>query len=72
MNQPLVLERWSGPVADDDPHGNFKREVVAGALVDPVPTLQNLADYVGLPLGAVVRHALVKWVSAGSDALLEV
>jgi hypothetical protein len=66
------LERWTGPVVDNDPHGNFKREVAAGALVDPLPTLQNLADYVGLPLGAVARHALVKWASAGSDALLEV
>jgi uncharacterized protein DUF6027 len=72
MSQPLVLERWTGPVADDDPHANFKREVADGALVDPLPTLQNLADYVGLPVGAVVRHALVKWASAGSDALLEV
>jgi len=72
MSQPLVLDRWTGPVADDDPHANFKREVAAGALVDPLPTLVNLADYVGLPVGAVVRHALVKWVSAGSDALLEI
>jgi hypothetical protein len=72
MSQPLVLERWTGPVVDDDPHANFKREVAAGALVDPLPTLQNLADYVGLPLGAVARHALVKWAAAGSDALLEV
>ena len=68
----LTLERWAAPVADGDPHANFKREVAAGALVDPLPTLRNLADYVGLPLGAVARHALVKWASAGSDALLEV
>lgn len=75
MSQPpdaVALERWTGPVTDDDRHRNFKQEVAAGALVDPLPTLQNLADFVGLPLGAVVRHALVKWVSAGSDALLEV
>jgi hypothetical protein len=74
MSHPdaLVLERWTGPVTDDDPHANFKREVAAGAVVDPLPTLRNLADYVGLPVGAVARHALVKWVSAGSDALLEV
>lgn len=72
MSQPLVLERWTGPVAEDDPHGNFKREVVASALADPLPTLQNLADYVGLPVGAVARHALVRWASAGSDALLEI
>ena len=68
----VTLERWTGPVPDGDPHANFKREVAAGSLVDPLPTLTNLADFVGLPLGAVVRHALVKWTSAGSDALLEV
>jgi hypothetical protein len=68
----VILERWTGPVADGDPHANFKREVAGGSLVDPLPTLTNLADFVGLPLGVVVRHALVKWTSAGSDALLEV
>jgi hypothetical protein len=68
----VVLERWTGPVAASDPHANFKREVAGGALVDPLPTLRNLADFVGLPLGAVCRHALVKWTSAGSDALLEI
>jgi hypothetical protein len=77
MTQPgatevVILERWTGPVPDGDPHANFKRDVAAGSLVDPLPTLTNLADFVGLPLGAVVRHALVKWTSAGSDALLEV
>jgi len=77
MSQPndpdvVILERWTGPVAAGDPHANFKREVVAGALVDPLPTLRNLASFVGLPVGAVCRHALVKWTSAGSDALLEV
>jgi hypothetical protein len=68
----VILERWTGPVAAGDPHANFKREVAAGALVDPLPTLRNLASFVGLPVGAVCRHALVKWTSAGSDALLEV
>jgi hypothetical protein len=67
----VVLERWTGPVAASDPHANFKREVAAGTLVDPLPTLRNLAAFVGLPLGAVCRHALVKWTSAGSEALLE-
>jgi hypothetical protein len=71
-DEVLTLERWTGPIDDGDPHANFKREVAAGALVDPLPTLRNLADYVGLPVGAVCRHALVKWTSAGSDALLEV
>jgi hypothetical protein len=68
----VTLERWTGPVLETDAHANFKREVAAGALVDPLPTLRNLADFVGLPVGAVCRHALVKWTSAGSDALLEI
>jgi hypothetical protein len=68
----VVLQRWTGPVAEGDPHANFKRAVAGAALVDPLPTLRNLADYVGLPLGAVCRHALVQWASAGSRALLEV
>jgi hypothetical protein len=68
----VTLERWTGPVADGDPHANFRRAVAAAALVDPLPTLKNLAAYVGLPVGAVCRHALVQWKSAGSEALLEV
>jgi hypothetical protein len=68
----VTLERWTGPVADGDPHANFKRAVAAAALVDPLPTLRNLAAYVGLPVGAVCRHALVQWTSAGSEALLEI
>ena len=76
MSQPpcdaVILEGWAGPVADDDPHANFKRAVAASALVDPLPTLRNLAAFVGLPVGAVCRHALVQWTSAGSAALLEV
>ena len=68
----LNLERWTGPVDPADPHANFKRAVAASALVDPRPTLEHLAAYVGLPAGAVARHALVPWASAGSQALLEV
>lgn len=68
----VTLERWTGPVSETDAHANFKREVASGALVDPLPTLRNLADFVGLPVGAICRHALVKWTSAGGDALLEV
>jgi len=68
----VILQRWTGPVEDADPHANFKRAVAASALADPLPTLRNLAAYVGLPVGAVCRHALVQWASAGSEALLEV
>jgi hypothetical protein len=71
-SEVVTLERFTGPIDESDPHANFKREVASGALVDPLPTLRNLAAFVDLPVGAVCRHALVKWTSAGSDALLEV
>jgi len=54
----LILERWTGPITPGDPHANFKREVAAGSLVDPLPTLVNLATFVGLPVGAVPRGLL--------------
>jgi len=73
MSDPpaIRLEKWTGPWADDDPDANFKRDVAARSALDPLPTLERLAEHVGLPLGAVCRYALVRWVSAGSEALLE-
>lgn len=67
----IALEVWCGPWAEDDPDANFKRDVALRSPIDPLPTLERLAHNVGLPLGAVCRYALVRWVSAGSEALLE-
>lgn len=67
----IRLEPWTGPWADDDPNANFKRDVAARSPADPLPTLERLAANVGVPVGAVCRYALVRWVSAGSEALLE-
>lgn len=53
-----------------DPGGAFRDEVRASRLVDPLPGLQVLAGNLGLPVDDVVHHALVRWSSAGSEALL--
>jgi hypothetical protein len=68
---PVVrLETWSGPIVDDDPDANFKREVAAYSLQDPVATVANLGRALSLPVGPVVRYVLARWASGGSEALL--
>jgi pyruvoyl-dependent arginine decarboxylase (PvlArgDC) len=71
MDDPIVrLERWTGPVSEDDPDANFKRDVALYANVDPLRTVTNLATALDLPVGAVVRYVLARWASAGSESLL--
>lgn len=67
----IRLEPWTGPWSDDDADANFKADVALRSPTDPLPSLERLAAHVGLPVGAVCRYALVRWVSAGSEALLE-
>jgi hypothetical protein len=67
----VTLTRWTGPWEDDDPDANFKADVALYANVDPMTTVGNLANAMGLPEGAVVRYVLAKWASAGSSGLLE-
>ena len=38
-------------------------------MTDPMPGIQVLADELGVPVDDVVHHALVRWSSAGSEAL---
>jgi hypothetical protein len=51
-------------------HREFARRVAASALQDPRPTFEALAAETGVPADALVHHALVRWTSAGSEALL--
>lgn len=67
----VTLTRWTGPFEIDDPDANFKADVALYANVDPMTTVRNLANAMGLPEGAVVRYVLAKWASAGSGGLLE-
>jgi hypothetical protein len=52
-------------------HREFARQVEASNAVDPMATFEALAKSTGVPVDDLVRHALVRWVSAGSEALRE-
>jgi hypothetical protein len=51
---------------------NFRDAVALSRLVDPRSTLENLARNTGLEYDDVVHHALVKYASAGAEALLAI
>jgi uncharacterized protein (TIGR00290 family) len=51
---------------------NFREDVRLSALVDPHPTIANLASNTGLTYEAVVHHALVRYASSGAEALLSI
>ena len=53
-------------------HREFARTVDASGAVDPMPTFENLSRATGVPVDALVHHALVRWVSAGSEALMAI
>ena len=53
-----------------DPGGRFRAEVAASRMTDPMPGIRVLADELGVPVDDVVHHALVRWSSAGAEALM--
>jgi hypothetical protein len=59
-------ETW----APDDRHANFKAEVACYTAADPLPTLENLSQGTGIPVGCLIRYVLVKYAASGSEALL--
>jgi hypothetical protein len=59
-------DRWEA----DDPHANFKAEVAAYTVTDPLPTLEGLSRATGIPVPCLVRYVLVKWAASGAEALL--
>ena len=73
--EPLLrLVRWqpeptpgsSNPSGDE----GYRQAVAGSALVDPVATLVAASTNLGIPVGALARHVLAEWASAGSSALL--
>lgn len=53
-------------------HREFAERVEAAAAVDPLPTFRNLAEATGVSADALVHYALVRWASAGAEALLSI
>ena len=71
-DEPVVrLERWAGPWPAGDPDANFKSDVALYSLVDPLSTIGNLSEGLGVPVGAICRYVLAKWATGGSGGLLE-
>lgn len=69
---PVVrLEQWQGPWPADDKDANFKADVAAYTMLDPLETLDGLSDSTGIPVGALARYVLARWASAGNEALLQ-
>jgi hypothetical protein len=60
-------------VADVPPeHRVFAAAVDASRAADPLPTFENLSAATGVPVDDLIHHALVRWVSAGSETLMAV
>lgn len=53
-------------------HREFARQAELSLTVDPMPTFENLSQATGVPVGTLVHHALVRWTSAGAEALLSI
>ena len=53
-------------------HREFARRAEDTLVVDPMPTFEALSAATGVPVETLVHFALVRWVSAGSEALLSV
>jgi hypothetical protein len=53
-------------------HREFARQAELSLTVDPMPTFENLSEATGVPVDALVHHALVRWTSAGAEALLSI
>jgi hypothetical protein len=51
-------------------HRAFADQVAASRHQDPMPTLRNLSAATGVAVDDLVHYALVRWASAGSEALL--
>ncbi|MER5491418.1 DUF6027 family protein [Streptomyces sp. LE64] len=67
----IRLRRWKGTWDADDPHANFKSDVVGYGLLDPLETVRGMSRNLSLPIGAIARYVLAKWATGGSGGLLE-
>jgi hypothetical protein len=53
-------------------HREFARQAADALAVDPMPTFRALSEETGVPVETLVHFALVRWASAGSEALMAV
>ena len=53
-------------------HEEFARRVADARLTDPRPTFEALSAETGVPVDDLVHFALVRWASAGAEALMAI
>ena len=53
-------------------HEAFAAQATDALAVDPMPAFRALSDETGVPVDTLVHFALVRWASAGSEALMAV
>ena len=53
-------------------HREFARQVELSRAVDPKPTFERLSETTGVPVDDLIHHALVRWASAGAEALMAI
>ncbi len=53
-------------------HQAFAAQATDALAVDPMPTFRALSEETGVPVDTLVHFALVRWASAGSEALMAV
>jgi hypothetical protein len=53
-------------------HAEFARRAADAGAVDPMPTFRALSETTGVPVDDLVHLALVRWASAGAEALLAI
>lgn len=51
-------------------HADFATQVAAARLQDPAPTFERLSELTGVGVDDLRHYALVKFVAAGSEAIL--
>ncbi len=68
----ISLEVFDWQPNEQDKDFNFKGEVAAYSMVDPMPTVDRMSRNLGIPVGSIVRYVMVKWASSGSEGLLEI
>jgi hypothetical protein len=53
-------------------HREFARRVADARAADPMPTFAGLSAETGVPVDDLVHYALVRWTSAGAEALMSI
>jgi hypothetical protein len=66
----MQLYPYTDSWEEHDPQANFKADVALYTVVDPLPTIEGLSQYTGIPVPCLIRYILVKYAASNADALL--